>query len=260
MITEPVDRPYNAWGIREEEGAKQTTEANPRAAPKTPSPPSPRQMETLQFLRRYKDLHGIMPARSEIAKALGCKHRSTADVHVTALMKKGWLELQPGQTRYIRLLHEDLPIVRTGAIQSDEHVRAQGRVIDTMPPSVAKRFEPSPDWFVEVGDDTMCNVGLVAGDIVAVRTIEKDEIPKTGAIVVARRKDEITIRRLRHIDERHIELSPETSNATHREQMVDLERDDVRIEGVMVGALIMGDRPAIASTARAIEAEKIHET
>ena len=181
-------------------------------------------------------------------------------MHLTALMKKGWLVLRPGQARYIRLLHEDLPIVRTGAIKSDEHVQAQGRVIDTMAKNVAKRFEPSPDFFVEVGDDSMCNVGLLAGDIVAVRTIEKDDIPKTGAIVVARNMDEITIRRLRHIDERHIKLSPETTSSTHREQVMDLKRDDVQIEGVMVGALIMGSRPAIASTARAMHAESTQET
>ena len=205
-----------------------------------PQPPSRRQRETLDFIRRYMREHGVAPSRTEIAQALGVKHRSTADVYLTALMRKGWIELRAHQARYIRLLHDDVPVVRAGPVTAQEHVLAQARVIERVPQSVAERFDPTPDFFIKIQDDTMRGAGLVAGDIVAVQVARG--VPRTGDIVVARHKGEITVRRLWRIAQRRISLAPEGAVDPEWAQGVEVDRDEVQIEGIMIGALI-GRRP-----------------
>ena len=62
-----------------------------------------RQRQTLDFVRTYVYRYGTTPSRPEIAKALGLRHASTVDDQLTALMKKGWVELKQGSARYIRV-------------------------------------------------------------------------------------------------------------------------------------------------------------
>ena len=205
-----------------------------------PVPPTRRQQETLEFIRRYMREHGVAPSRTDIAQAMGVKHRSTADAYLRALMKKGWIELRAHQARYIRLLHDDVPLVRAGPVTAQEHVLARARVIERVPQTVAERFDPTPDFFIKTRDDTMRGAGLVAGDIVAVRVARG--VPRRGAIVVVRHKGEITVRRLWRIARRRISLAPEGAVDPECAQGVEVDRDEVQIEGIMVGALI-GRRP-----------------
>ena len=72
---------------------------------------SERQRETLDFIRKYVNDHGVAPSRPEIANALGLTDKSTVDAHLSALMKKGWIELRPGSPRNIWLLPEHLPVI-----------------------------------------------------------------------------------------------------------------------------------------------------
>ena len=205
-----------------------------------PQPPSRRQQDTLEFIRRYLREHGVAPSRTEIAEALGVKHRSTADVYLTALMRKGWIALRAHQARYIRLLHDDVPLVRAGPVRAQEHVLAQARVIERVPQTVAERFDPTPDFFIKTEDDTMRGAGLMAGDVVAVQVARG--APRTGDIVVARHKGEITVRRVIAIKGRRMRLAREDAGPACSASFTEMERDEARIEGVMVGALI-GRRP-----------------
>ena len=64
-------------------------------------------------------------------------------------------------------------------------------------------------------------------------------------IVVVCREDEVTLKRYVRLDERHIELHPESTNPDHQPIAVDLELNPFEIAGVAVGALIGDgfDRP-----------------
>ena len=127
-----------------------------------------------------------------------------------ALMKKGWLEVRPNQPRYIRLLHEDLPVVDAGPIAPDEPTLAEARVVDWVAPAVAEQFEPAADFFVVVHDHSMRGTGLLAGDRVAVHAT--DGVPAAGTIVVVRTQGAIMVRRLQRMRllaaEREIATSP----------------------------------------------------
>ena len=53
-----------------------------------------------------------------------------------------------------------------------------------------------------------------------------------------------------HVDERHVELRPESTNPAHRTLAVDLARTELHIDGVAVGALIgQGYSPMAAEPA-----------
>ena len=196
---------------------------------------SPRQRETLEFVRAYVREHAAAPSRAEIARALGQGHVSTVDSHLAALMKKGWVELKPGAPRYIRLLREDLPVVVAGPIAAGEPILAEGRVTARLPRSARELFRPPPDYFLEVRGDSMDRLGLRTGTVVAVKA---QAVAENGDVVVARLGDEVTLKRFVRVDERRVELRPESTNSEHQCIAVDLETTELHIDGVAVGALI----------------------
>ncbi|MYD93360.1 MAG: repressor LexA [Chloroflexi bacterium] len=194
-----------------------------------------RQLEVLDFIRGYVEEHGFPPARPEIAKALGVAHVSTVDWHLLALMKKGWIEMRHDTPRGLRLLREDLPIVSVGAIAAGEPIFDEAPSVPRMPKAVARQFSPRPDYFLTVEGDSMNRLGLTDGSVIAVAT---DRVPKDGDVVVARLGEQVTLKRYKRVDDRHVELRPESTNEEHRLQVVDAEAEQLHIEGVMVGALI----------------------
>ena len=195
---------------------------------------SARQLATLEYVREYLAEHGCAPARSDIATALDC-HVTTVDSHLNALMRKGWVELKPGAPRYIRLLREDLPVVVAGPIAAGEPLLAEGRVTARLPRAARGLFRPPPDYFLEVKGDSMDKLGLRTGTVVAVQARPD---PADNDVVVARIGDEVTLKRFVRVSKRRVELRPESTNPEHQTIAVDLERMELHIDGVAVGALI----------------------
>ena len=81
----------------------------------------------------------------------------------------------------------------------------------------------------------MDRLGFVTGSVVAVRSQPTAE---NGEVIVARLEEEITLKRYFRMDERRVELRPESSNPEHQPIEVDLELEAFEIAGVAVGALI----------------------
>ena len=98
-----------------------------------------------------------------------------------------------------------------------------------------ERFEGRPDYFVRVRGDSLDRAGFRTGDIVAVR--RQPEV-SDGDLVVARIGQEITLKRLRRIDDKCIKLEPESTNPKHRSIPIDPQTEDVEIVGVIVGAVV----------------------
>ena len=128
---------------------------------------SPRQHETLDYIREHIDTEGVVPTRTEIAQGLGIGHVSTVVTHISALMRKGWIEISPGSPRNIRLLREKLPVM------------------------------------------------------------------------VARIDDDVTLKRFVRVDERHVELRPESTDPErYRTIEIDLAHTELHIAGIAMDALI----------------------
>ena len=94
-------------------------------------------------------------------------------------------------------------------------------------------FRPAADYLLRVTGDSMQDVGILDGDLLAVhRTAEA----RNGDIVVARIDDEVTVKRFRRGSSRHlIELQAE--NPDYAPILVDLRTQAFAIEGLSVGIL-----------------------
>lgn len=90
-------------------------------------------------------------------------------------------------------------------------------------------FRQRPTYLLRVRGDSMQDIGIMDGDIIAVR---KTESSGEGRIVVARVDNEVTVKRLK-VEKDHIALMPE--NANYEPIMVAPE--DLVIEGEFVGLI-----------------------
>ncbi len=193
-----------------------------------------RQQQVLDLIRRHIDDTGFPPTRADIARELGFKSANAAEEHLKALARKGAIEVIPGASRGIRLPESSgIPIV--GRVAAGSPVLAEEHIEDycDLPASF---FKPAADYFLTVQGDSMIDVGILDGDLLAVHSTP---VARTGEIVVARIDDEVTVKRLAKSGQKHIvELLPE--NPDYEPIRVDLREQAFAIEGLSVGVLRRG--------------------
>ncbi|MBT6273144.1 MAG: transcriptional repressor LexA [Chromatiales bacterium] len=192
-----------------------------------------RQQQILELIQECIDNEGMPPTRAEIADALGFRSPNAAEDHLKALERKGAIEVIPGTSRGIRVVAQakpkaGLPIVgRVAAgnpILAQEHIERHCRVDP-------KLFQPRAHYLLKVRGMSMCDVGILNGDLLAVhRTTQVS----SGQIVVARVDDEVTVKRYRRRGN-IVRLMPENDN--FEPIVVDLRRQDMTIEGLAVGVI-----------------------
>ena len=193
------------------------------------------QRETLEFIRGYVRDNGVAPSRPEIADGLGLKHKSIVDQRLFALERKGWIELRAGSPRFIKLLDDELPLIVVGTVAAGEPILAEDRVKSRIPRAVGEAFRSRPDYFVRVVGTSMDRLGYGTGTVVAVKS-QSDA--NNGDVVVARLDEQVTLKRYFRVDERRVELRPESASPEHETIEVDLESQAFEICGIVVGALI----------------------
>lgn len=192
---------------------------------------TPRQAQVLDLIRAHIADTGYPPTRADIAQELGFKSPNAAEEHLKALARKGAIEMIPGTSRGIRLPEESgLPIVgRVAAgspILASEHIEDR---VDLAP----NFFRPRADYLLRVNGDSMCQAGILDGDLLAVH---KTSEAANGQIVVARIEDEVTVKRLQRTRTRSkLLLLPENPDFEPIE--VDLKHQEFAIEGLSVGVI-----------------------
>ncbi|MFT7133379.1 MAG: repressor LexA [Cyclobacteriaceae bacterium] len=197
----------------------------------SPAKLTPRQAEVLEFIKSYLDETGYPPTRADIARQLGFKSANASEEHLKALARKGAIEMIPGTSRGIKL-PETLGIPIVGRVAAGNPILAQEHIEDycELPPSF---FRPEADYLLTVQGDSMIDIGILDGDLLAVhRTTNVNN----GDIVVARVDDEVTVKRLQKNRSKHlITLLPENADFSPIE--VDLREQNFAIEGIMVGII-----------------------
>ncbi len=185
----------------------------------------------LRFIRGYLVRHGQGPTLTEIGKALGISSKGTVHRYVQALVEKGYLLHTERGWRGIRLAdriphtHATLPLV--GRI-------AAGRPIEAIPGrdelNLAE-YSPDEHFALEVQGDSMCEIGILDGDLVIIKS---QAVAKDGDIVVALvDEQEATLKRFRKLSADKIKLVPENSQM----QPMVYEASRVQIQGVLVGQM-----------------------
>ncbi|MEZ5560373.1 MAG: transcriptional repressor LexA [Pseudomonadales bacterium] len=192
---------------------------------------TPRQAQVLDLIKRHIDDTGYPPTRADIAQELGFKSPNAAEEHLKALARKGAIEMIPGTSRGIRLPEETgLPII--GRVAAGSPILAAEHIEDRV--SIpAGFFRPRADFLLRVRGDSMSEIGILDGDLLAVH---KTPEAANGQIVVARIDDEVTVKRLQRTRQRSkVLLLPE--NANYQPIEVDLTRQAFQIEGLSVGVI-----------------------
>ena len=194
---------------------------------------TPRQAEVLAFIKSYIDATGYPPTRADIANELGFKSANASEEHLKALARKGAIEMIPGTSRGIKLpedQNEGIPIV--GRVAAGNPILAEEHIEDycELP---ATFFNPAADYLLQVRGDSMIEVGILDGDLLAVHRTKNIN---NGDIVVARIEDEVTVKRFRKGRSKHqVTLEPENRDYSPIE--VDLRQQEFDIEGLGVGIL-----------------------
>ena len=192
-----------------------------------------RQEQVLDVIRSHIESTGMPPTRADIARELGFRSANAAEEHLKALARKGAIEIVPGASRGIRLAEEPgLPVV--GRVAAGAPVLAAENIEEhcAVDPTF---FNPPADYLLRVQGDSMIDIGIHDGDLLAVHATP---VADDGAIVVARIGDEVTVKRLRRRDRRHVDLIAE--NEAYAPIEVDLAQQEFAIEGLSVGVLRRG--------------------
>ena len=198
-----------------------------------------RQQQTLNIIADHIQNQGYPPTVAEITVALGVKSTNTVRGHLQALEKKGAIELEARASRGIRLVASEteerfdgeinsLPIV--GNVAAGAPILAQENIESHVQVS-AGMFTDKADYLLRVQGMSMRDAGIMDGDLLAVqRRIDVFN----RQIVVARIEDEVTVKRFRQ-NGHTVYLDPE--NSEFSTIVVDLEQQDLTIEGVVVGVI-----------------------
>jgi repressor LexA len=208
-----------------------------------------RQQEVFDLIKSNIRRTGFPPTRAEIAKSLGFRSANAAEDHLKALAKKGAIILTPGTSRGIRLnpelddsqQHKDtievtpalfealttLPLI--GRVAAGSPILAQQHIEKEIPVDPAM-FEDKADYLLRVRGESMIDIGIYDGDLLAVK---KTESAHNGQIVVARINDEVTVKRFEK-GSKSISLIAENSSF---EPIIVTSQDDFAIEGLAVGLI-----------------------
>lgn len=192
-----------------------------------------RQREILTRIKIHVQEHGMPPSRTELAHALGLADASSVAAHLKRLAEGGWIELIPNIPRGIRVLDDDIPLIKAPTeVAPETPIVCEAHIVQQLRAGIADFFVPRPDYMLIVRGDSMENAEVHDGDVIAV---SKTSEGKNGQMVVARFGDEIMLRRFIRIDDRHVELRPESKNKAHKVLKLDLAKHILKIDGVVVG-------------------------
>jgi len=198
---------------------------------------SPRQQQILRLISQFMTRHGLPPTRADLARALRLRNRQGIDQHLRAIERKGYLRLEPGIARGIRLLPaatetaaeaNTLLLPLYGRVAAGVPTLAQSNIEETIAIDRAL-FHPGADFLLRVHGQSMRDAGIAHRDILAVHRTPQ---ATNGQIVVARLGDEATVKYYRR---RGSLLRLEPANPEFAPLEVDLRREACEIEGIVVG-------------------------
>lgn len=189
-----------------------------------------RQQEVLDLIKSAIEDTGFPPTRAEIAKELGFKSPNAAEEHLKALARKGAIEMIPGASRGIRLAQHESGLPLIGRVAAGEPILAQEHV-ERYLDLPSELFNPGADYLLEVHGDSMKEIGILEGDLIAVH---KTNQARNGQIVVARVGEDVTVKRFEK-ENNIVKLHPE--NKDYQPIVVNLQEDHMEIEGLYVGVI-----------------------
>ena len=174
-----------------------------------------KQIEVLDYLKKYKAEHGYPPSVREIGKALGLSSPATVQAHLTRLKNAGVITNSSNKFRTIEILVDNeyldkkedvVKVPLLGKITAGNPIEAIERPNEffALPASIIPAKETI--FTLEVSGESMINKGIYDGDIVIVK---KQNTARNGEIVVAMTPEsEVTLKTF-YKEDGYIRLQPE---------------------------------------------------
>lgn len=196
-----------------------------------------KEREILEFLAQFQSHYGYSPTLAEIAKATGHKSNSTVHTILKSLVDKGYVQKVDGNTRVLKILHENISTTMLGNQPSLE-LPLMGYI------AAGKPLEPHSDpnatfqvsasmisgkktaYVLQVKGESMIEDGIFDGDYVV---IEKTNEALNGDIVVAIVDDNLATLKRFYLENGKAVLKP--ANAT----MQPIYPNTLTIQGKCVG-------------------------
>jgi len=196
-----------------------------------------RQQQIFDLIKEAISDTGMPPTRAEIATFFGFKSANAAEEHLKALAKKGYIEMLPGTSRGIRLAEqfietEGLPLI--GQVAAGEPILAQEHVEDHYKMD-GNLFHPAADYLLRVNGESMKDIGILDGDLLAVHQTTDVQ---NGQVIVARVENDVTVKRFKR-DGNVVYLLAE--NEDFAPIKVDLTSQEFNVEGIAVGVIRNGN-------------------
>ena len=137
-----------------------------------------RQREVLDFINGYIERHRYAPSIRDLAEHFSISIRGAYD-HVKALRKKGYVRSAEGRSRSLEVLddgtaerrHRVVRVPLLGGVAAGVPVFADENIQGTI--AVSDELLGAGTFFaLRVEGDSMCDAGILAGDIAIVRRQE----------------------------------------------------------------------------------------
>ncbi len=201
-------------------------------APRKSNEPTARQLSVLKFIKKHIIDKGLPPTVREIAGHFGFASPLSAQLHITALIKKGYLKKTPFKQRALEVVGhkpaEDTKIPLLGRVRAGAPILAAENIEDYI--NIDRNLFKVKDGFaLKVIGDSMINAGIFEGDIVL---IAPDAEITNKDIVVALIGEEATIKRF-FLKKDTVRLVPENSDM----KTITLKTGEVKIIGKVAGVM-----------------------
>lgn len=193
-----------------------------------------RQRKVLRFIKDHISARGSAPTIREIGTHMGISSTNGVRLHLTALIRKGYLKKQGFIARGLELTSsittaiKQVPLV--GSVPAGLPIDAIENIESEI--AIDASFAPKGDSFtLRVVGDSMRGAGILDGDIVLV---QKQDVARKSDIVVAIIGEEATVKRY-FPEGRQVRLQPE--NDDFEPIIVSKSSRELRIAGKVVGLM-----------------------
>ncbi len=198
-----------------------------------------KEREVLEFLAQFQNQFGYSPTLKEIAKATGHRSVSTVHVIVRALVEKGYVRKDEGNSRVLKITDENFKSTLLG-LQTSVELPLMGYIAAGLP------LEPHTDpnatfqvsstllsgqktaYVLQVKGESMIEDGILDGDYVV---IERTNMANNGDIVVALVDDNLATLKRFYIEDGTVILRPANAN------MQPIYPKQLKIQGIVTSVI-----------------------
>jgi len=189
-----------------------------------------RQKEILDFITRYRGIHGISPTQREIREAFGLSSFGTVQKHLRLLEEKKALTRDWNKSRSLSPVEAAAPaplVAVLGQVAAGHPIEPfPDRDTIEVPPSLMGKGE---HFVLKVRGDSMVDDGIRDGDFIVVARRDKAE---NGQTVVALVRGEATLKRF-YAEGKKVRLQP----ANPAMKPIYADSRDVRVQGIVTGLI-----------------------